>query len=202
MVQFLRCLGDGRGQGERSHASLQLGRGPTDYKEMADRSAQLAIASPAPSVAEALLALALQYMTQPQYQPTVTAKPKSFAGVRGVAASFPPLAPNAILLIGARSPSQIGFDQKFRPTQAQTVDLKVFKHTLNIVAGLGKRNSLDPVDRVDFEVAGVAVLGNPLFNTATSGIIAGESKDVGAAIILDEVAEFGCSELHIIGLVV
>jgi hypothetical protein len=35
-----------------------------DYREMADRSAQLAIASPAPSVAEALLALALHYMTQ------------------------------------------------------------------------------------------------------------------------------------------
>jgi hypothetical protein len=35
-----------------------------DYREMADRSAQLAIASPAASVAEALLALALHYMTQ------------------------------------------------------------------------------------------------------------------------------------------
>jgi hypothetical protein len=35
-----------------------------DYREMADRSARLAIASPAPSVAEALLALALHYMTQ------------------------------------------------------------------------------------------------------------------------------------------
>lgn len=34
-----------------------------DYREMADRSAQLAIASPAASVAEALLALALHYMT-------------------------------------------------------------------------------------------------------------------------------------------
>jgi hypothetical protein len=35
-----------------------------DYREMADRSAQLAIASPAASVGEALLALALHYMTQ------------------------------------------------------------------------------------------------------------------------------------------
>jgi hypothetical protein len=35
-----------------------------DFREMADRSAQLAIASPAPSVAEALLTLALHYMTQ------------------------------------------------------------------------------------------------------------------------------------------
>ena len=35
-----------------------------DYRDMADRSAQLAIASPAPSVAEALLTLALHYMTQ------------------------------------------------------------------------------------------------------------------------------------------
>jgi hypothetical protein len=34
-----------------------------DYREMAERSAQLAIASSCDSVAEGLLALALQYMT-------------------------------------------------------------------------------------------------------------------------------------------
>jgi len=33
-----------------------------DYRQMANRSAQLAIASSAPSVAQALLALALDYM--------------------------------------------------------------------------------------------------------------------------------------------
>jgi hypothetical protein len=33
-----------------------------DYKQLADRSAQLAIDCPAPSVAEALMALALDYM--------------------------------------------------------------------------------------------------------------------------------------------
>ena len=62
-----------------------------DYREMADRSAQLAIASPAASVAEALLALALHYMTQSascglQYEPTAIAMRKSFAGVRRLAA--------------------------------------------------------------------------------------------------------------------
>ena len=60
----------------------------TDYREMADRSAQLAIASPAPSVAEALLALALHYMTQAatpyQYEPAAILK--SFAGIRRLAA--------------------------------------------------------------------------------------------------------------------
>ena len=55
-----------------------------DYREMADRSAQLAIASPAPSVAEALLALALHYMTQAAGPVTSTsqqpsARPKSLA---------------------------------------------------------------------------------------------------------------------------
>jgi hypothetical protein len=35
-----------------------------DYRRLADRSARLAIACPAPSVAEALMALALDYMTQ------------------------------------------------------------------------------------------------------------------------------------------
>jgi hypothetical protein len=34
-----------------------------DYRQMANRSAQLAIACSAPSVAQALLALALDYMT-------------------------------------------------------------------------------------------------------------------------------------------
>ena len=33
-----------------------------DYRQMANRAAQIAIACPAPSVAEALLALALEYM--------------------------------------------------------------------------------------------------------------------------------------------
>jgi hypothetical protein len=56
---------------------------------------------------------------------------------------------------------------------------------LYVVARLGKRNSLDPVDRVDFGVAGVAVLGDPVFDPPTSGIVAGERKDIGAAIILD-----------------
>ena len=54
-----------------------------------------------------------------------------------------------------------------------------------VVARLGKRNSLDPVDRVDFGVAGVTVLGDPVFDPPTSGIVAGERKDIGAAIILD-----------------
>jgi hypothetical protein len=35
---------------------------PDDYRQMADRSAQLAIACSAPSVARALLALSLDYM--------------------------------------------------------------------------------------------------------------------------------------------
>jgi hypothetical protein len=43
-----------------------------DYREMADRSAQLAIASPAPSVAEALLTLALHYMTQAAGNPSTS----------------------------------------------------------------------------------------------------------------------------------
>jgi hypothetical protein len=34
-----------------------------DYRQMADRSAQLAIACPAPDLAKALMALALDYMT-------------------------------------------------------------------------------------------------------------------------------------------
>jgi hypothetical protein len=43
-----------------------------DYREMADRSAQLAIASTAASVAEALLALALHYMTHAASRGSIT----------------------------------------------------------------------------------------------------------------------------------
>ena len=47
-----------------------------DYREMADRSAQLAIASPALSVAEALLALALHYITQAaSHSPSTSQQP-------------------------------------------------------------------------------------------------------------------------------
>ncbi len=41
---------------------------------------------------------------------------------------------------------------------------------------------LDPVDRVDFGVARVAVLGDPVLDPPTSGIVAGEREDVGRAV--------------------
>jgi len=54
-----------------------------DYREMADRSAQLAIASPAPSVAEALLGLALHYMTQAASPGCSTSQQPSPSGLQG-----------------------------------------------------------------------------------------------------------------------
>jgi hypothetical protein len=48
---------------------------PEDYRQMANRSAQLAIACSAPSVAQALLALALDYMA-------LAAKPGQLAAAR------------------------------------------------------------------------------------------------------------------------
>src|SRR5262249_54958021 len=53
-------------------------------------------------------------------------------------------------------------------------------------------SAFHPVDRVDFWVARVIILDDPLVDPPTSGIVAGESKHVGTTIILDEVAEFSC----------
>src|SRR3954449_7403898 len=54
--------------------------------------------------------------------------------------------------------AQIGFDLQPRATtEAGAVDLKVLHDPLHVVACLGERNQLDPVDRVDLGIARIAV---------------------------------------------
>ena len=52
-------------------------------------------------------------------------------------------------------------------------------------------DALDPVDRIDARVARVAVCGDPFLHAAAAGVVAGERQNVGAAVILDQVAELG-----------
>ena len=88
-----------------------------------------------------------------------------------------------IRLIRVGPPSQVCVDLQFRATpEAHAVDLKVLEHSLDIVACLGERNALDPVDRVDLGIARVAIPGDPVLDPSASGIVAGDRENVGAAI--------------------
>ena len=76
--------------------------------------------------------------------------------------------------LGARLDSrralQVRLDHRGAGTEARTVDLQVLQHTLYVVARLGDRDALDPVDRVDLGIARVAVTLDPLFDAAAPGI--------------------------------
>src|SRR5262245_15488225 len=66
--------------------------------------------------------------------------------------------------------------------EAHAIDLQVLQDALDVVAGLGERNALDPVDRIDARVARVAVALDPFLHPAGAGVVAREGEDVGAAI--------------------
>jgi len=72
------------------------------------------------------------------------------------------------------------------PPKRGAVDLQVFHDPLHIVAGLRKRDLLDPINGIDLGIAGIAVTLDPFLDAAASGIIGGEGHDVGAAVILDQ----------------
>ena len=87
---------------------------------------------------------------------------------------------------------QIGLDLKPRAASKPCpVDLQVLHDPLHVVPRLGERDLFDPVDRVDFGIAWIAIALDPFFHAAAAGIIGGESQDVGAAVVLDQPAEFG-----------
>ena len=54
---------------------------------------------------------------------------------------------------------------------------------------------------VDLGIARIAMLGDPLLHPAAAGIVAGEGENVGAAVFLDELAELGRAQLHVVALV-
>jgi hypothetical protein len=59
---------------------------------------------------------------------------------------------------------QVGLDLQPRAaTESRAIDLQILHDPLHIVAGLGERKGLDPVDRVDLWVARIAVAFDPFF---------------------------------------
>src|SRR5262245_22947390 len=89
----------------------------------------------------------------------------------------------------ARGPAlEVGFDHELAAaTEARAVDLQVLHDARDIIAGLGDRDPLDPVHRIDMRIARIAVSGDPLFHAATPGVVAGESKDIGAVVAAEQI---------------
>src|SRR5215475_9239246 len=97
---------------------------------------------------------------------------------------------------------QVGFDQELRAAaETNAVDLEVFEHALDVVARLGERDALDPIDRIYLRVAGIAIFRDPFLHAPAPGIVAGEGEDMRAAIVDVEIAELGRPQLHVVGLV-
>src|ERR1700712_3271511 len=69
--------------------------------------------------------------------------------------------------------------------EAGAVDLQILHDALHVVAGLGERNQLDPIDSVNAGIAGIAITLDPLFDAAAAGVVGRERHDVGAAVILE-----------------
>ena len=68
------------------------------------------------------------------------------------------------LFHAAGAAAQIGLDLQPRAAaEAGAVDLKVLHDPLHVVARLGERDQLDPVDRVDLGIARIAVALDPFF---------------------------------------
>src|ERR1700686_4800945 len=106
---------------------------------------------------------------------------------------------NATSLFDAGAPVQVGLDLEPRAAaESETIDLQVLHDPLHVIAGLGERDQLDPVDRVDLGIARVAVALDPFLDAAAAGIVGRERHDVGAAIILDQAAEFGGAEGRVV----
>ena len=65
---------------------------------------------------------------------------------------------------------QIGLDlQPCTAAEPRPVDLQILHDPLHVVAGLGERDQLDPVDRVDLGIARVAITLDPFFDAASAG---------------------------------
>ena len=69
---------------------------------------------------------------------------------------------------------------------------------IDVIARLGERDALDPVDRIDLRIARIAVGRDPLLHAAAAGIVAGESEDVGAVVAAEQIRQFGRAHLHVV----
>src|SRR5207249_11224359 len=95
-------------------------------------------------------------------------------------------------LFDAGAAMQVSFDLEPGPAaEPRAIDLQVLHDPLHVIPCLGERDLLDPIDRVDLGIARIAVTLDPFLDAAATGIVAGESQDVGAAVVLEQTAELG-----------
>ena len=88
------------------------------------------------------------------------------------------------MLFDAGTAVQVGLDLQPRPAaKSRAIDLQILHDPLHVIAGFGKRDQFDPVDRIDLGIARIAVTLDPFFDAAATGIVAGKGQDVGAANI-------------------
>src|SRR5882724_2873434 len=66
--------------------------------------------------------------------------------------------------------------------KAHAIDQQILHHALDIVAGFGKRDALDPVDRIDLGIARIAERREPFPDAAPAGVVAGKGHDVVALV--------------------
>src|SRR5439155_14719773 len=93
----------------------------------------------------------------------------------------------------------VGLDQQFRAAaEAGTIDLQVLHDARDVIARLGDRNALNPVDRIDAGVTRVAVSRDPLLHAAAASVVAGKGEDVGPVVTAKQVGQFGRAHLHVV----
>ena len=82
--------------------------------------------------------------------------------------------------------------------KALAIDQQILHHPLDIVSRFGKRNALDPVDRVDLGIARIAVGLDPVPHPAPAGVVAGKGHDVRALVFAQQRAQFGGAHLRVV----
>src|SRR5271169_5531122 len=72
-----------------------------------------------------------------------------------------------------RRAMQVGLHGRGASAEACAVDLQVLHDTLHVVARLGERDALYPIDRIDLGIAWITMLGHPFRDSATASIVTG-----------------------------
>ena len=89
--------------------------------------------------------------------------------------------------------------RRLRRGETGAVDADVLADALDVVARLVERDALDPIDRIDFARARVAIGGDPLRDAAAAGVVGGERELQRAALVVDHLAEKRRAELGVEG---
>ena len=82
--------------------------------------------------------------------------------------------------------------------EAGAIDLHRLQHAHHVVARLGKRDALDEIERIGGAAARVATPGHPGVGPSGPGVVGGGGHDVGAAELIDQLAEIGRAQGHVV----